>query len=255
DAPAGDNPFATSRRIPAAQMPLRQPAGLAMSPAGLPAWSDLRGQVVVRMVNETEVELVAGTWDTHGDEGDGGDAAASKLDAPSGVAYDAAGNLYVVATSNLRVRKIALDGTITTVAGIGRTQALSKLLGGYKAGSEEGADATTALLLAPTAITFDAEGNMYVAELGTEKADALITAETPIPIPAELFPKILPRVRKISPDGKITTVVGPGSRLLTGENGDDALGVPTGLLIDGEGRLIIADGFSNQIRIIPAGAY
>ena len=254
-AEGSTDPFGASRRIPASEARLLQPAALAIGPDGWPVWTDVRAHVVLKMASETEVELVAGKWREKGDAGDGGPASEALFDAPSGLAYDADGNLFVVASAGLVVRKIAPDGTISTVAGIRPAQALTKLLGGYKPGSEEGALATTALLLGPTSIAFDAAGNMYIGEAGTEKADALISLDSPIPIPAELIPKIKPRIRKITPDGKITTVVGPGSQLLTGENGDEALGMPTGLLIDGAGRMIIADGFSNQVRIIPAGAY
>jgi len=108
-----------------------------------------------------------------GYSGDGGLATSAALNAPFGVAVDAAGNLYIADTSNNRIRKVAANGTITTVAGTG--------LAGF--GGDNG-PATQAFLNAPSRISFDRAGNLYIPDSYNN------------------------RVRKVDTSGIITTVAG-----------------------------------------------
>src|SRR5256885_8840355 len=110
--------------------------------------------------------------------GDGGPAAAVTLGGVYGVATDAAGNIYATDRDNSLVVKIAPDGTLTVIAGNG--------FSGY---SGEGLRATSGSLSIPIDLTVDAVGNVYLAENGAD------------------------RVRKITPDGIITTVAGGGRSL------------------------------------------
>jgi uncharacterized protein (TIGR03437 family) len=100
--------------------------------------------------------------------GDGGAATNALLNHPSGVAGDALGNIYIADRDNHRIRKVALDGTITTIAGTG----IAGNLG-------DGGLATQAQLNGPSSITLDANGNLYIADTGNH------------------------RIRKISPAGVI----------------------------------------------------
>ncbi len=71
------------------------------------------------------ISTLAGTG-IAGSSGDGGPAASAQLNRPHGVAVDAAGIVYIADTANYAIRKVALDGTITTVAGklaLGRLRA------------------------------------------------------------------------------------------------------------------------------------
>ncbi len=104
---------------------------------------------------------------------DGVPATDTLLNGPYGVAVDGFGNIYVADTYNNRIRKISVDGIITTVAG-----------GGY---SGDGGPATSAALNRPHGVAVDAVGNIYIAD-------------------TENF-----RVRKVSTDGIITTVAGNGA--------------------------------------------
>ena len=88
--------------------------------------------------------------------GDGVAATNASLYAPSGVAFDMAGNLHIADSSNNRVRKVDTNGTITTVAG--------------KAGaaySGDGGAATNANLNYPSGVAFDVVGNLYIADSRT----------------------------------------------------------------------------------------
>ena len=103
------------------------------------------------------ISVVAGadplnSWDTYG--GDGGPATQALFSGPQGIAVDAQSNIYISDTDNNRVREVnAKTGIITTIAGDG--------LGGY---GGDGGPATDAALSYPTALTVDAQGNVYVAD-------------------------------------------------------------------------------------------
>lgn len=153
-----------------------------------------------------------------GFSGDGGPATEAKLSNPIGVAVDAAGNVYFADHDNQRVRKIDRAGIITTIAGTGTT--------GF---SGDGGPATSARLYAPHGLAVDAAGNVYIADTTNY------------------------RIRKVSPDGVITTVAGSGNVPLGTNNGDNgpatrASFVPWDVEVDGAGSLYISDWLSNRIR-------
>ena len=60
------------------------------------------------------------------------------------------------------------------------------------------------------------------------------------------------RVRKIGADGKVRTVAGEGSDLLVGSSADDSLYMPLAMAFDRQGRLVVADTYHNQLKVIPA---
>src|SRR5918992_1536198 len=95
---------------------------------------------------------VAGTG-AAGFSRDGGAATAAQLFSPQGLALDGRGNLYVADTGNNRVRRIAPDGTISTVAGNGIADQ-----------TPDGAPATEAALNEPNAVVVDSAGTLHVAE-------------------------------------------------------------------------------------------
>ncbi|MFN3429272.1 MAG: NHL repeat-containing protein [Candidatus Sericytochromatia bacterium] len=90
--------------------------GMAIAPDGMPVWSDNDGHQIIKLRKDNQVELIAGT--PGGDEGDAGDgeaAVGAKMKFPSGLAYDAKGNLYVADAYFKRVRKIDTTGAISTL--------------------------------------------------------------------------------------------------------------------------------------------
>ncbi len=88
-------------------------------------------------------------------EGDGGPATQALLNDPTGVALDSIGNLYIADRANNRIRRVGLDGTITTVVGITTP-----------GNTGDGGAAKLATLNSPTSIAFDAFGNLYIADTG-----------------------------------------------------------------------------------------
>ena len=107
--------------------------------------------------------------------GDGGPASQARLYFPRGVAVDSTGNLYIVDSSNHRIRKVDSTGTITTVAGTGES--------GF---SGDGGPATQALLSFARGVAVDGAGNLYIAD----------------------GPNY--RIRKVDSTGTITTIAGMG---------------------------------------------
>jgi hypothetical protein len=135
---------------------------------------------------------------------------------PAGLALDAEGNLYIADSGNNRIREIGLDGTIRTVAGAGTA--------GF---SGDGGPALRAQLNGPTGIAVDAAGTLFIADTGNN------------------------RVRRVSRDGVITTVVGSGQKGFSGDGGTAAkaqLSGPTGVAIGPDGALYIADSGNDRIR-------
>jgi sugar lactone lactonase YvrE len=161
---------------------------------------------------------VAGTG-LEGYSGDNQPATSATLDQPTGVARDAAGNLYIADTSNNVIRKVAPDGTITTVAGDGSP--------GYSGDTGSPLDAE---LQNPVDVAVDSHGNLYIADFGNNV------------------------IRKVS-DGIITTVAGTGDFGYGGDNGpatSATLDGPEGLTVDAAGNLFIADTFNNAVREVSA---
>jgi hypothetical protein len=108
-----------------------------------------------------------------------------------------------------------LAGTIQTIAGDGTA--------GY---SDDGGPATAAHLNSPKSVAVDAQGNVYIGEAFS-------------------------RVRKVTPDGTITTVAGTGTSGFSGEGGPATaamLTLPTGLAVDDAGTLYIADSYNFRVR-------
>ncbi len=149
--------------------------------------------------------------------GDNGPATSALLFQAEGIAADSSGNLYISDAANHRVRKITRAGMITTVAGTG--------IAGF---SGDGGAANAAQLNSPYGLAMDGIGNLYVADLGNA------------------------RVRKISPDGIITTIAGGGSLAAGGSNDGSpatllALMAPRNLAWDGRGSLFISDFNAHRV--------
>jgi sugar lactone lactonase YvrE len=202
---------------------LSTPHAVAVDAAGNVYIADT-GNNKIRMVSAQTgfISTIAGTGFA-GASGDGSLASVAQLSAPSGVAVDAAANVYIADTGNNRIRKItAQSGVISTLAGNGTA--------GY---SGDGAAATAAGLNAPAGVWADLSGIIYVADSQNNV------------------------VRAISPStGFISTVAGTGS---LGYAGDGAaataakLDTPSGVVTDAAGNLYIADTGNNTIRVVAAG--
>jgi hypothetical protein len=100
----------------------------------------------------------ANQWNQGGYSGDGGASTSAELNWPAGVSVDAFGNLFIVDTWNDRIRKVEINGIITTVAGNGTS--------GY---SGDGGVATSAELSGPNGVTVDAFGSLFIADSGNQR--------------------------------------------------------------------------------------
>jgi sugar lactone lactonase YvrE len=152
----------------ATDVELAHPYGVAIDPSGNIFISDHDNERIRRVDASTQnITTYAGTGPqlagAYG--GDGGPATSAQLNAPSGLAADGAGNLYIADTANNRIRMVAAStGFITTVAGNGTA--------GY---TGDGAQATAAELNGPLAVSLDAAGNLYIGDTGNgavRKVDA-----------------------------------------------------------------------------------
>jgi sugar lactone lactonase YvrE len=149
---------------------------------------------------------------------DGAGAAAQFYDPFSGVAVDGEGSIIIVDQWNHRVRKLTPDGTVSTLAGSGSR------------GFADGAG-TAAQFYYPTGVAVDGEGSIIITDLGNH------------------------RVRKITPDGTVSTLAGSGNKgFVDGPGATAQFYDPYGVAVDGEGSIIIADRGNKRVRkITPDG--
>ncbi|MCB1765327.1 MAG: hypothetical protein KDJ22_04575 [Candidatus Competibacteraceae bacterium] len=153
--------------------------------------------------------------------GDGGLATEASLSMSAdggGLAFDAAGNLYIADNSHNRLRKVDRSGIITTIAG-----------NGVWSFSGDGGPATQATFESPNEVAVDGQGNIYIGDAGNG------------------------RIRKVSPDGIIQTVAGGGTLLGDTAEGQQAtkagLNYIRCLTLDARGNLYVCQTFSAILRI------
>ncbi len=259
---------------PAVEADLDEPRGLAFDAGGNLYIADA-GNNRIRIVDPNGViTTIAGNGEP-GSTGDGGPASEATLSHPTASAFDAAGNFYFADRNANRVRRIDVDGTITTVTGSGA-------LGQPARGADEGT-ATEAQLAVPVGIAVDAEGTLYVSDLHHHRilrvgTDGRYTTFAGTGAPgfsgdggpateAELFlPSALAvgpggsvyvydgsnfRIRRIGPDGIITTVTGNGIRGFSGDGGpavEASINDGRSLVLDAEQNLYFTDTAADLTR-------
>ncbi len=215
----------------AAVAELNQPFGVTVDSAGDVFVPDYGSSVVRRVGPDGTITTVAGNG-KQGFSGDGGPATAAELFAPTGVAVDAAGNLYISDFGNNRIRRVAPSGIITTFAGNGSTgpgTKLGDLLEPFTPDFGDGGPATKATLFGPIGLAFDRVGDLLVADSGDN------------------------RVRMISPAGIISTVAGGYGWGSYGDGGravDALLASPWDVAVDQAGRIYIAESGGRRVRRI-----
>ena len=208
---------------PASSAQLNYPSGLAMDGAGNLYVADFYNHRVRKISAAGIITTVAGSGRFLDAAGNGGPAVEATVGYPYGLALDRSGGLLITSGGCACVRRVGLDGIITTVAGNGTS--------GF---SGDGGPAVAAQFNNPRGVATDSGGNIYVADEQNH------------------------RLRRISSNGVISTMAGTGVQGSLGDGGpavNAQLNRPTGLTVDSAGNVFVSEGLNPQIRkITPGGA-
>ncbi len=186
-------------------------------------------------------------------------------DNEGGIVADAQGNVYIADTFNGRIRKISVNGEVSTIAGDGTE--------GLKNG-----DAATAKFRYPDGITIDKDGNLYVVDAGNlcirkitpagvvstlagnstwgtkdgDAASAQFSSLNDIVVDGNgnVYVTDEERIREISPQGFVSTIAGSSAGYQDGDGAVAKFHSPSGLGIDASGNVYVADVNNNRIRKI-----
>ena len=210
---SGDGGPATQAQI--------SPGPIALGPDGSLYISDYSHRIR-RVGPDGIITTVAGTGQS-GSDGDGGPATRAKiLGGPNGIAMGPDGSLYLTEREAYRVRRVGPDGIITTIAGTG--QAFGSL--------GDGGPATQALLREPNQIALGTDGSVYISEDGNNPYH---------------------RVRRVTPDGIITTFAGTGNGGFSGDGGPATAAQvlsPDSLAVAPDGGIYIVDSRLSRVRLV-----
>jgi DNA-binding beta-propeller fold protein YncE len=191
---------------------LNKPMGVAVDGDGNAIVADRGNHRICKITPQGQVSTLAGTGKEGHRDGEGN---VSKFSHPNGVAVDGDGNLIVADEYNHCIRKVTPQGQVSTLAGTAGEK-------GYRNG--EGA---VAQFHYPCGVAVDGDGNIIVAD---EYND---------------------RIRKITPQGHVSTLAGTGGvSHRDGEGTVAQFNKPNGVAVDGNGNIIVADSFNNCIRKI-----
>ena len=189
-----------------------EPWGICVTPGGTVYVSDTKNNKIRKVSPTGEVTTVAGS----GNYGtSNGPALASTFGNPVGIEVDGDGNIYVADHNTHIIRKIGNDGTVSTLAGFP-----------FIPGSADGTG-SEAQFWRPYGLTLDHQGNILVADEWNHK------------------------IRRVTPDGVVTTVAGMGEPGLTNGAADEArFHFPWDVTVDDMGNIYVADGYNYVIRRI-----
>lgn len=200
---------------PADKAQLSSPAGVVVGVDGSVFIADSGNHRVRRVATDGRIETVAGDG-TPGYGGDDGPASSARLNRPARVALGPDGSLYIADAENCRVRRVAADGTIETVAGNGTC--------GY---GGDGGNATDAQVSRVEGIAVAIDGSLWIPDLANH------------------------RIRRVGPEGVIRSLAGTGVAGYGGEGGPGSaasFNEPSGLALGSEAEVLIADRLNHAVR-------
>jgi sugar lactone lactonase YvrE len=206
---------------PATHAKMHGPYGVQVDKDGNVYVADQGNNRIRKISPKGRITTVAGNG-RRGFAGDGGPATDASLSGPNDMLIDAAGHLIIADSGNHRLRKVNHSGIISTIAGTGKLR-----YNGASGLSGDGGPALQARFNHPSTLVQDAAGNLYVGDFNNHA------------------------VRKITPDGIVSTVAGTGQ---WGFNGNGILATHAlfnevgGVALDPHGQLIITDGGNFQVR-------
>jgi serine/threonine-protein kinase len=191
------------------------PEGVAVDSSGNVYVADTDNNEIRKITPTGVVTTFAGSTVAGHADGTGG---AASFTLPTGLAIDAAGDLYVADSGNNEIRMITPAGVVSTLAG------------STTAGNADGTG-SAASFNQPAGVAVDASGNVFVADFGNNE------------------------IREVTPSGVVTTVAGSGAQGHADGTGTAAsFYSPTGVAVDSSGNIYVADTNNNEIRkITPAG--
>ena len=212
----------TGDDVPATTTKLNIPASLVVAADGTVVFADLLNHRVRKVSPAGIITTLAGTG-TAGTAGDGGPATSAQLSSPTGLALAIDGSVLFaeIGPGTDRVRKVSPGGIITTLAGTG--------VAGY---SGDGGPATSAQLQTPRGLAVESDGSVLIADVDNH------------------------RVRRVSPGGTITTLAGTGTLGFSGDGGPSTtaqLHRPSGLAVEADGSVLIADFNNHRVRRVSPG--
>ncbi len=232
----GDGGAATSAQ-------LCGPSGLAFDSSGNLYIADSNNNRI-RKISGTTISTAAGNG-TGGFAGDNGSATSAELNAPSGIAFDSSGNVFIADSQNYEVRKVS-GNNISTVAG-------QNSQGSGYTNSQNLGPATSARLGIPSSVAVDSAGNFYIADPPMNIVRVVCQNQTPLSCTQPYFGSLTFAA------GDINVFAGnqASGAFYSGDGGpaySALLNNPTGVTLDSAGNLYIADSGNNAIRkVTPNG--
>ncbi len=251
---------------PSSQAKFRDPAGLAIAPDDSIYVADAGNNRIRRVAPDGTVTTVAGDGTAGFVDGPG---ASAHFDNPQGVAVDSSGMIYVADTGNNRIRRIAVDGTVATLAG------------GSTSGFQDGAG-SQARFNAPRGVAVDNQGNAYVADTGNSSVRAVTPSGNVSTVAGDgtigssdsparfdglvgitvdgstLFVYVADtgnhRIRRLAPSGATITIAGADRGFADGSGTQARFAEPSGIAVDGAGKLIVADATNSLVRLVDPGS-
>ncbi|HTR54449.1 MAG TPA: DUF4215 domain-containing protein [Kofleriaceae bacterium] len=206
---------------PATAAQLAYPTDVAVDGLGNAYIVDSVDSCIRRVDTDGTISTFAGVCGSIGDAASGAPAISPGLTTPSNLTLDPQGRIVIADTDNSKLRRVELDGTITTIAGTGGTGSTG-----------DGGLATSAQIGLPYDLAYDSAGRLVFADMENHV------------------------VRRIDTTGKISTIAGTGSPGSTGDNGPATsaeLDGPQAVATDAAGNVYIADTGNNRVRRIDPG--